>query len=237
MFLGTAGDHVPHRHHAVQIAIGVRHPVRLWAERPGELCAPGVVIAADHAHQLTSGPEPLLLLYLERESNFGRMLDDWCGSRARPMSVGQSAQFRSLLDTAQPELGTLGRATAQLLTSAPPANSFSDSRVAKALANLPSPLPESITAATLGPQVGLSPSRFAHLFREHAGMPLRPYLRWLRLQSALVGLARGCNLTEAAYAAGFSDSAHLSRTFRRTFGIAPSVLLHPGLSLRADGDS
>jgi AraC-like DNA-binding protein len=62
-------------------------------------------------------------------------------------------------------------------------------------------------------------------------MPLRPYLRWLRLQQALSGIARGANLTEAAHAAGFSDSAHLSRSFRSTFGIAPSALLHPSLSL------
>ena len=31
-------------------------------------------------------------------------------------------------------------------------------------------------------------------------------------------------LTEAAHAAGFSDSAHLSHTFRRMFGLAPSQL-------------
>jgi len=32
--------------------------------------------------------------------------------------------------------------------------------------------------------------------------------------------AGGGSLTEAAHRAGFSDSAHLSRTFRRMFGIA-----------------
>jgi len=31
-------------------------------------------------------------------------------------------------------------------------------------------------------------------------------------------------LTEAAHGAGFSDSSHLSRTFRRMFGIAADSL-------------
>ncbi|MCK5200393.1 MAG: hypothetical protein KAR21_18680, partial [Spirochaetales bacterium] len=32
-------------------------------------------------------------------------------------------------------------------------------------------------------------------------------------------IIKGTDFTEAAYAAGFSDSAHLSRTFKRMFGI------------------
>ena len=38
---------------------------------------------------------------------------------------------------------------------------------------------------------------------------------------------RGANLTEAAHLAGFADSAHLSRTFRAMFGVAPSLLFKP----------
>lgn len=39
---------------------------------------------------------------------------------------------------------------------------------------------------------------------------------------------RGAGLTEAAHRAGFADSAHLSRTFRAMFGVAPSLLFKPG---------
>ena len=44
----------------------------------------------------------------------------------------------------------------------------------------------------------------------------------MRLERAAGELAHGRTLTEAAHAAGFADSAHLSRVFRRMFGIAPS---------------
>ena len=52
----------------------------------------------------------------------------------------------------------------------------------------------------------------------------RRYLLWLRLQDAVRELAAGAPATDAAHAAGFADSAHLSRTFRRMFGITPSDL-------------
>jgi AraC-like DNA-binding protein len=53
---------------------------------------------------------------------------------------------------------------------------------------------------------------------------LRPYILWLRLQRAAAHLQRGESLTQAAHAAGFTDSAHLSHAFRRTFGMSPSEI-------------
>lgn len=226
IFAGTAGDHAPHRHHAVQIAIGIQSPVKLWAEIPGALTAPAVVIPADHAHQLASGPDPLLLLYLERESAPGRELDAWCGGRAQALPEAKARRLADVLgQTGEVTPATLDSLLAVILdSSGGPVRAFSDERIAQSIAGLPRPLPETLTVAALAQQAGLSPSRYAHLFRAHTGMPLRPYLRWLRLQQAL---------TDAAHAAGFADSAHLSRSFRRTFGIAPKILRHPALSLKA----
>ena len=76
----------------------------------------------------------------------------------------------------------------------------------------------------LSTAVALSPSRLSHLFREQVGLPIRRFLLWLRLREALSAVARGESLTTAAHAAGFSDAAHFTRTFRRMLGIAPSEL-------------
>ncbi|SDU66877.1 AraC-type DNA-binding protein [Pseudomonas mandelii] len=73
--------------------------------------------------------------------------------------------------------------------------------------------------------VHLSPTRFSHWFVEQTGVPLRSYVKWLRLTQALQHMAQGGRLTEAAHAAGFSDSAHFSRTFRMLLGIDPSSAL------------
>jgi len=56
---------------------------------------------------------------------------------------------------------------------------------------------------------------------------LRPYLAWLRLQRAAGDIVRGEPLSSAAAAAGFSDAAHMSRTFRRMLGMPPTTLQPP----------
>jgi AraC-like DNA-binding protein len=84
----------------------------------------------------------------------------------------------------------------------------------------------------LAKAAGLSASRFMHVFTESVGVPLRPYVRWLRLQRAAAELTAGRSVTEAAHAAGFADAAHLTRTFRRMLGSTPSEIAAHGRRAR-----
>jgi AraC family transcriptional regulator len=94
-------------------------------------------------------------------------------------------------------------------------------RLVRQLAARPEVAP-SLSAAAAG--LGLSAGRLRHLFVAETGLHYRGYVLWLRLERALREIAAGGSLTTAAHAAGFADSAHLSRTFRRMFGLAPSSL-------------
>ena len=71
----------------------------------------------------------------------------------------------------------------------------------------------------------LSPSRFAHLFVEHVGLPYRRYQLWRKLSRALVAIGEGKTLSAAAQQGGFADSAHLTRTFYQMFGMPPSMMM------------
>ena len=53
------------------------------------------------------------------------------------------------------------------------------------------------------------------------------WLRGDRFPESLMleALAQGASLTAAAHDAGFTDSAHLTHTFRDHFGLAPTDLL------------
>lgn len=99
-------------------------------------------------------------------------------------------------------------------------------RVRALLAHLGASSPADIEMSleALARHVNLSPSRLMHAFTASIGVPLRPYLLWLRFQRAAGALAAGAPLAEAAHAAGFADAAHMTRTFRRTFGVSPSKL-------------
>jgi len=74
-------------------------------------------------------------------------------------------------------------------------------------------------ASQVASQLALSESRFLHLFRDELGIAWRPYLLWRRMMCAMQAIINNSSATDAAHLAGFSDSAHLSRTFRTTFGM------------------
>jgi AraC family transcriptional regulator len=101
-----------------------------------------------------------------------------------------------------------------------------DTRIEAALAILRQAGVGYPTSSALARRVGCSVGRFRHLFRQQVGLAYRTYLLWLRLAAAVEVAHAGGTLTDAAHAAGFSDSAHLSRTHRRMFGVAPSALHH-----------
>lgn len=79
-----------------------------------------------------------------------------------------------------------------------------------------------VDLASLSHEAGLSPRQMRHAFARDVGLPMRAYLRWKRVRRAIAAVEEGANLSAAAAAAGFADSAHLSRVFRDQFGIAPS---------------
>lgn len=98
-------------------------------------------------------------------------------------------------------------------------------RVAQALAYIEQHPQAEPDGAQLAQLVHLSASRFTHLFRAETGLTLSRYLLWTRLLGAIDAIAAGLNMTQAAHAAGFADSPHMSRSFRQVFGITPSELL------------
>jgi AraC-like DNA-binding protein len=68
-------------------------------------------------------------------------------------------------------------------------------------------------------------SRFAayRAFRVRFGLPPSDYQRQLRLRAARLALAGGAAVADAAAATGFADQAHLTRWFRRCYGITPGA--------------
>lgn len=226
-FHGSGGDNRPHRHHAVQLVVSGAAPVRLWLEGATQAAIHGAAIAADHLHCVHPDPVPILLIYLDAESACGRTLQRWLGGQSRLLDASQAEAARDWWgQRAAWQADADRRLLAQLGISLPaePASLGSEKRVEAVLRALPtlSALPRH--TAEVAALAALSPSRFAHLFRQRTGMAVRPYLRWLRLKRTVAALAAGVPATEAASAAGFADAAHMSRTFRRHLGVTPGAV-------------
>jgi AraC-like DNA-binding protein len=105
-----------------------------------------------------------------------------------------------------------------------PSHPAPDPRIARVLDWLGQHVEDSVTVADAAGIACLSESRFSHLFVEEIGLPFRTFVLWRRLMRAVDRMAAGGSLTAAAHQAGFSDSAHFSRTFHRMFGLPATWL-------------
>ncbi len=71
---------------------------------------------------------------------------------------------------------------------------------------------------------GLSPFYLIRAFRRAYGLPPYMYVEHLRVQRARQLIEQGESIVNAALESGFSDQSHLTRRFKRTFGITPGVI-------------
>lgn len=230
LYLGPAGDTTPHAHHAVQVGIALDTPFRLrhagqtWNEFEG------VVVAANATHQLDGHWGDLVLFYVEPESIDGRRLLEMQSGAIHSLSPSTIAAVRaavSQIANQPPTPASMSALFAELMQSiglSRDASKPTDERVERAVRQLRSAPRAQLTMSDLARSVGLSASRFRAVFRREIGMSAQSYVVWLRINAACDALAQGASLSEAAYQAGFSDAAHFARTFRRTFGLAPSQL-------------
>jgi len=100
-----------------------------------------------------------------------------------------------------------------------------DPRIVKVLALIQRDVQDNIPTEYFAKEIGVSYPRLVQLFREQVGAPIRRYRLWHRLFCATREIARTQNLSAGAHAAGFSDTAHFNRTFRRMLGMTPTDLL------------
>lgn len=85
---------------------------------------------------------------------------------------------------------------------------------------------ENVPGAEIAAAVGYSLSHLQHLFRTHIGTSIRSYRTWSRFVALTAAYASTGSLTDAAAAAGFFDSAHLTHAFTATFGVLPSFVFN-----------
>ncbi len=219
-----------HAHHAIQITLGLDGGFRLRgpeAEFGAEMGT--AVVAADRPHAF-SVDATVALIFIEPETLQGRAIGRLCGEAGivaiDPERLGPTpaALLEAIKGRNGADMESAARAVVAQLGGPGSPRDRPDARVARVIGILGERLDDPPRLEEAAHLAKLSPDRFRHLFVEETGLQYRSYLLWLRLGRAVAAFANGQSLTEAAHAAGFADSAHLSRTFRRTFGLMPSSL-------------
>ncbi|WP_327085453.1 helix-turn-helix transcriptional regulator [Nonomuraea sp. NBC_01738] len=233
LYGGAVGSNVPHSHHAVQLIVAAE-PFTMAGAGGERLTTRVAVVPPDTRHAIVSGARDALLVHLDPRSAPGRaLLARLAPGSWTPEPTGPGVQSPRPLMFAEPPPGharSADAAAALRVVEGWTGHSAADGvplhpAVEAAIIVIPALLSGGpVRLRTVADAVHLSPSRLAHLFGAHVGIPLRPYVRWLRLQRAIGRVAEGATLTEAAHSAGFTDSPHFTRVFRDTFGNVPSEL-------------
>lgn len=220
-----------HEHHAHQLALALEGDLCFRTAATGDWQRYGAAIVPSHCtHQFEVEHTRLAHLFVEPESQAGHALSrHYRHLQALPADVSAAAAglLREALDRA-PSPAALRAAGQQALAllcggaADPPPDA--DPRLARALAHIRARIRGPLRLPEVAAVAALSESRFRHLFVAETGCSFRAYVLWLRLNVAVEAVVAGASWTAAAHEAGFSDSAHLSRTHQRMFGIEPTAL-------------
>ncbi|MFZ6681991.1 helix-turn-helix domain-containing protein [Undibacterium sp. Tian12W] len=207
IFHGSLGVSTIHAHHAHQLILAQNEPahVEIGSDR---VRASQIWIESMRSHAILTPLVSHYSVYAEPHAIDGQLL---------LKSISTNEITMSALNVTMDKLGRK-----------PPL----DTRVEHALRQVDLQLEGKISADKIAKSVHISLSQLERLFSAQLGLSVRRLVLWRRLRVALATTLQGWTLTEAAHAAGFADSAHLSRTMRSIFGIrADRSLAHMRLRL------
>ena len=228
--LGPVQDHA---HHAIQLSLAMtgRFDVQALAwDAPRETA--GMVVLPDRPHRFDGRGATIATIFVEPNSRRGAALrqrfaghdvallaDDEARDAVRHLHAHYDAHASDDL------LARHAQGAVCAIAGDPATAPADDPRITAAIAWMHERLSGTIRLEDVAAAVHLSPGRFRHLFVAQTGTSLRAWLLWARVDHAVACAFHGRSWTEAAHEAGFADAAHLTRTCRRVFGLAPTMLV------------
>jgi len=98
-------------------------------------------------------------------------------------------------------------------------------RLARVVDKIEASLADAITVDELATVVGVSPAHFAREFKRCTREAPHAFVLRRRLERAQRLLADGRCIAEAAVECGFTDQAHLTRAFKKRYGVTPGAFV------------
>ena len=174
----------------------------------GTLSGRCIAVASLRRHRIISAPTPAWLVYAEPLSIDLHALQAVVRSASSAMDLCRAVQARCRMPVI-------------------------DRRVTLALRLIDEMLDDQVSARVVAARAAISLSQLQRVLSARMGLSVRRLVRWRRMRLAVELISSGQTVTQAAHAAGFADAAHLSRTVRMMFAVAPASGL---LGTRRVGD-
>lgn len=229
IFLGKVKENAVHQHYAVQLTISIYEKFEVKGEKEAYE-SDCMAIQPQVTHQVDSKDQPVLIVLLNPASAVGHFVGKHLTSESFEEFDEEWIEYlrmftRDLLKNEINEktfLSACINSMAEFNDRCLLARHQVDKRVLAALQYLDRHRRELIPLREMASEMCLSESRFQHLFKEHTGISYRRMQLWKRLMTSFDLVQNTKTLTELAHNAGFSDSAHYSKTFKESFGFTPS---------------
>jgi AraC-like DNA-binding protein len=221
----------PHSHHAIQIVLAIDGTMAIKDARGDWRTGRGIIVRHDVEHSYDGKGALGAMIFVDPESYEGVWLQT---ALTEDVTVVPEARTRVCLDALRTfvehpfeamRMDDLIRHCVRSLCAGAPPSRRLDERVTKVLAAIQASDDLRLSVEDAAAMAFLSPSRFAHLFKQQVGLPFRRYMLWRKLTRAMLAIGRERTIAAAAHASDFADAAHLTRTFYQMFGIPPSVMM------------
>lgn len=206
------------------------HPFTLEAVDGTRVRCTAALVAPHVSRRLDVAGCGLLSLNLDPASSAYRMLAKCMGGHGiQPIDARCFGRLRD--DFGQAQRGMLGDRGLQSLsaklveaiTGCPELDAPIDRRIERVLQAIRAHAGQ-ISLKELSVVACLSPGRLTHLFAQQVGVSVKRYALWTKVRRTVQQFTGHRPLTDVALVSGFTDSAHMSRTFQRCFGLPPSFL-------------
>jgi AraC-like DNA-binding protein len=221
----------PHSHHAIQIVIAIEGEMAIKGATGDWLTGSGLIVRQDVEHSYDGKGEWGAMIFVDPESYEGAWLQTALAEDITVVPDSRTRTGAAALKTfiekpfESMEIGELTRHCVLSLCAGVPPSRRIDERVTKVLTAIQASDDLRMSIEDAADMAFLSPSRFAHLFKQQVGLPFRRYMLWRKLTRAMLAIGKEPTIAAAAHASDFADAAHLTRTFYQMFGIPPSVMM------------
>lgn len=237
LMIGRGGGRaMPHAHHALQVTLAIdprEEPFVLHEVASAPRTSRFAIVPAHLRHTFDGRGGHIAHVFVAPESREGRALaaryaSDTVTDIAHDAGAKAADEWRRCFFSDRRDNDLVvqtARALVAELARTAPSPGPADGRIGAVRAHVARHLAGKLSLEDVARAAHLSPGRLRHLFVQETGTTFRAYVVWQRLLNATEAVMDGDSWTDAAHAAGFADSAHLSRSFRRMFGVSPTMIV------------
>ena len=231
-----------HYHMCFQIVVSTRTPFDCTIDGQTHSRIKGFLINQKISHLCQARETEVLVFFIDAESLVGwqikemlagqpfldiesiltpQQLTDFITSCAKADSVDEMQKISDKLLELILSLGTMKNERVM------------DDRMVKILEYVEANRYDPIILEDIGRLVFLSPERVRHLFVQETGIPFSQYLLWKRIKAVLTHvIGKNVPMIDAILENGFTDQAHFTHLFKRTFGVSAKLLLKNSRSIQ-----